>query len=380
MITSGDAILLNPNMDSVENLSANSQQISFEQTQGLDLEKFTKVLQTMLEDTPLENINLENLDVSQFQSEDGSIDIHQLLDFIKQSGHISGEDTATIVNIETELAETARITVGEQQSTLKANLTTSDTANVVDSESVESNRLLEIKQSNSQASQQQGNEQRMQKQESELQGVIKKESLELSTQQKINNLETHFGGELKQVVDGAKADAQGFSQNTIANSAASLQLTQNLASVQSKPLMNAQTFELSQSVFSPDWSDSFKEQIMWLSSQQVKSAAIKLAPAELGPIEVSIQVSKEQTNINFNSHSPQVRDLIEHAIPKLREMFGEQGLNLVDVNVSADTNGQAFSGRLNDSYNYIEQDSQIEQHDITPLNTQKSLGLIDFFA
>lgn len=142
--------------------------------------------------------------------------------------------------------------------------------------------------------------------------------------------------------------------------------------------------ELNASIFQPaEWSDQFGEQISWLSNQQLKAASIKLNPPELGPMEVSIKMVQDQATVNINSHSVQVRDLIEQAIPRLKEMLEQQGLTLADVNVSDSSNQQSNeqqrSGYLQQIQNLSNQtigDSLQGQAIITRLPQ----GLVDYFA
>jgi flagellar hook-length control protein FliK len=82
------------------------------------------------------------------------------------------------------------------------------------------------------------------------------------------------------------------------------------------------------------WSEAVVDRVMWMSSQNLKSAEIQLDPAELGRLEVRIQVSQEQTQVTFASPHANVRDALEGQLHRLRELFTQQGMNLLDVNVS----------------------------------------------
>ena len=42
------------------------------------------------------------------------------------------------------------------------------------------------------------------------------------------------------------------------------------------------------------WSEAVVDRVMWLSSQNLKSAEIQLDPAELGRMEVRIDLTKDQ--------------------------------------------------------------------------------------
>jgi flagellar hook-length control protein FliK len=61
---------------------------------------------------------------------------------------------------------------------------------------------------------------------------------------------------------------------------------------------------------------------------------LKLNPAHLGPIEVRVQMQNDQAQVSFVAQHGPVRDALEAALPRLREMFTAKGFNLVDVNVS----------------------------------------------
>jgi len=86
----------------------------------------------------------------------------------------------------------------------------------------------------------------------------------------------------------------------------------------------------------PDWSSEIGDRIVWMAGKQqgLQSAEIKLNPAHLGPVEVRVNISQDQASVQFVSNHAAVREALESAVPKLREMLHGQNLNLADVNVS----------------------------------------------
>ncbi|GGY68417.1 hypothetical protein GCM10011613_10800 [Cellvibrio zantedeschiae] len=84
----------------------------------------------------------------------------------------------------------------------------------------------------------------------------------------------------------------------------------------------------------PQWSQAVGEKVLWLAAQNVSSAEIHLNPENLGPMQVKVSVNQEQTTVNFTSHHPVVREVLDQNMGRLRDMFSEQGLNLVNVDVS----------------------------------------------
>lgn len=95
------------------------------------------------------------------------------------------------------------------------------------------------------------------------------------------------------------------------------------------------------SLTQPGWDQAFGEKIQWMVNQRVQGAQIRLNPAQLGPMEVNIQVKNDQASIQFNSAHVLVREALEAAIPRLRDMMESSGVELVDVDVS----GQSFAER-----------------------------------
>lgn len=65
--------------------------------------------------------------------------------------------------------------------------------------------------------------------------------------------------------------------------------------------------------------------------QQIK---LQIHPAELGPLSISLKVSEHGgTQAHFLSAHAQVRQVVEQAIPQLREALAEQGISLGDTSV-----------------------------------------------
>ncbi len=98
------------------------------------------------------------------------------------------------------------------------------------------------------------------------------------------------------------------------------------------------------------WNEAVLEKVMWFSSQQIGSAEIHLNPAELGPLSVRISTHQDQASVYFTSHHASVRDAVDQALPRLREMFDSQGIQLLDAGVGEQrharqqTNGQGEGG------------------------------------
>ncbi|WP_051413195.1 flagellar hook-length control protein FliK [Shewanella colwelliana] len=88
------------------------------------------------------------------------------------------------------------------------------------------------------------------------------------------------------------------------------------------------------------FSPVMRQQLVAMVSQGVQHAEIRLDPPELGQMMVRIQVQGDQTQVQFHVMQNQTKDIVEQALPRLREMLAEQGMQLTDSNVSHGGGGQ----------------------------------------
>jgi len=93
------------------------------------------------------------------------------------------------------------------------------------------------------------------------------------------------------------------------------------------------------------WNQELGNKLIWMNSQGVPSAELRLNPENLGPIHIRVDVSQDQATVSFTAQHAAVKEAIENAIPKLRDMFSGQQLNLVDVNVSQQQSDQRQTNR-----------------------------------
>ena len=83
------------------------------------------------------------------------------------------------------------------------------------------------------------------------------------------------------------------------------------------------------------WSEEVVNRVMYLSSANLKSADIQLEPAELGRLDIRVNMAADQSaQVNFVSGHAGVREALDSQMHRLREMLAQQGMGQVDVNVS----------------------------------------------
>jgi flagellar hook-length control protein FliK len=138
------------------------------------------------------------------------------------------------------------------------------------------------------------------------------------------------------------------------------------------------------------WSEAVVDRVMVMSSQNLKSAEIQLDPAELGRLEVRISVNQEQSQVTFASPHAGVREALDSQMHRLRELFAQQGMNQLDVNVSDQSlsrgwqgqEGDGGKGRGGSSGELLGADEELhsnvaESARTTPVSAR---GLVDYYA
>ncbi|OWP51848.1 flagellar hook-length control protein FliK [Pseudomonas nitroreducens] len=138
------------------------------------------------------------------------------------------------------------------------------------------------------------------------------------------------------------------------------------------------------------WTDQVVDRVMWMSSQNLKSAEIQMDPADLGRLEVRIHMSADQTQVNFISANAGVREALDSQQHRLREMFSQQGMGQLDVNVSDQSargwQQQQQGDERGSSRRVAGPDSGDDEpmisgvSDIRPQTAAQGRGLVDYYA
>ncbi|RLV61632.1 flagellar hook-length control protein FliK [Parashewanella curva] len=135
------------------------------------------------------------------------------------------------------------------------------------------------------------------------------------------------------------------------------------------------------------FSPVMKQQMVAMVNKGIGQAEIRLDPPELGHMMVRIQVQNDQTQVQFQVATPQARDLLEHAQPRLREMLAEQGLHLADSQISHHNDGrnnQQGNGQDNEQgssrSNHYTGTEQQESEQLTLKVSANSSSVIDYYA
>ncbi len=129
------------------------------------------------------------------------------------------------------------------------------------------------------------------------------------------------------------------------------------------------------------WETNLGSRLQMFIGKNVQSAEIRLDPPDLGVLEIKIKIINDIANVQITSPHAQVRDALETAVPRLREMFADSGVSLGDVNVSQ----ESFSQQQNTAEQETKGIPQTRESDLSDESleiTRKivSNNLLDMYA
>jgi flagellar hook-length control protein FliK len=96
---------------------------------------------------------------------------------------------------------------------------------------------------------------------------------------------------------------------------------------------------------STGWDQALGQRVVWLVAGGEQSASLTLNPPDLGPLQVVLQVTNGQADASFFSTQPEVRQALEAALPKLREMLSDAGVTLGQTSVGSGNPNQDGAAR-----------------------------------
>ena len=131
------------------------------------------------------------------------------------------------------------------------------------------------------------------------------------------------------------------------------------------------------------WADEFSQKIVWVTSQHGQSAELHLNPPQLGPLDVLIKVNGDQATALFTSSHAVVRDAIEQAMPKLREMLADNGIMLGNATVSDQSPREQQTKQTDQQHKREGGHAKIDQTILvgsTQVRYERHNGLVDTFA
>ncbi|MEO6354149.1 MAG: flagellar hook-length control protein FliK [Burkholderiaceae bacterium] len=184
------------------------------------------------------------------------------------------------------------------------------------------------------------------------------------------------------LTDAVTIKKPDFQSTTIAaNMVASQAIAQEIGQATANPAAD----KLSPAVGSNAWNQALGQKITIMVGATQQTATLSLNPPDLGPLQVVLNINKESADATFIAAQPEVRQALEAALPKLREMLQEAGIQLGQANVSSNmpdrqSTDSGSGGRMG-AQDRVDQSDSEEAPAITlsPGRTIRQ-GLVDAFA
>ncbi|MGE8233905.1 MAG: flagellar hook-length control protein FliK [Stenotrophomonas sp.] len=132
---------------------------------------------------------------------------------------------------------------------------------------------------------------------------------------------------------------------------------------------------------SGDFDEAIGARVGWLAEQKIGHAHIRINPENMGQIDVKLQLDGDRVHASFSSAHADVRHALESSLPRLREMLGEQGLQLSHADVGQQSTPQQDSDK-GEAGSGLASGSQLEGTDL-PVTSNHNLrmrGLLDAYA
>jgi flagellar hook-length control protein FliK len=160
---------------------------------------------------------------------------------------------------------------------------------------------------------------------------------------------------------------------------------QGMASHANTPLQMAREIEIKLPPSNPVWREAFTSQVNLLIGERVQAAEMRVHPPELGPVDIRISVADQQTSIAFTAAHEDTRRAIEDALPRLREVLEESGVQLGKTSVEGErTQHEDQGNRSTAPGRHLPENHDNDDADTGAIARTASirapLGLIDTFA
>ena len=194
--------------------------------------------------------------------------------------------------------------------------------------------------------------------------------------------EVAFAGQLS-AARQAESTKTGEQPQELLNNAL-MRVTPQVSAEGPTAVSGASANHLAPSVGAAAWGQALGEKIVWMAAGSQQTATLTLNPPNMGPMQIVLNISNEQATASFFSAQPEVRQALEAAFPRLREMMAEAGIQLGQATVSADTPQQNAPDQRSQrtALPFPNQDGTSMGE--LPLNPSSALqsgrGLVDTFA
>ncbi len=155
-----------------------------------------------------------------------------------------------------------------------------------------------------------------------------------------------------------------------------------LATEQSKSL--AEQLKQSLNLLQQDAATQLRERVHLMVRQNIQVAEIRLDPAELGQMQIKVNMQQDQASVQFLVQQPQAKELLEQQLPRLRELLQQQGIQLAEGQVQQQQQQQSAQQKHGQSHQASGSQSQgegeVQSADLVKVDVRLSDRLVDYYA
>lgn len=98
----------------------------------------------------------------------------------------------------------------------------------------------------------------------------------------------------------------------------------------------------------PRLADEMATRVAWMAQQLGGEATLRISPEGMGPVDIRVSLDGDRIDLGFSAAQQDTRQALQDALPKLREMLAQQGLQLGHADVGqrqAQGSGGSGDGR-----------------------------------
>lgn len=133
----------------------------------------------------------------------------------------------------------------------------------------------------------------------------------------------------------------------------------------------------------PGWDQAVGQRVLWMVANKSQVAELRLSPPELGPLEVKVRQDDDGLRLTFAAGNGAVREALEAAAPRLREMFQAEGLRLENLDIGqrqADGERAGEPAEAGNGDGALAEETEAEAGAAARVARVTTVGLVDLFV
>lgn len=141
---------------------------------------------------------------------------------------------------------------------------------------------------------------------------------------------------------------------------------------------------ITQPVRHPQWGQALGQRVVVMANNNIQEAKIMLNPEKLGPVQIKLQMDKEQQlHVSMTAQHNVTREAMENTLPRLKEMLESAGIQNANINVKDerqfDQQDQQQNRENSKGSNGLAGDEQVDEIQ-TESKQVTSDSLVDYYA